>query len=43
VGLAIYPADGTTSDSLLSAADAAMYQAKNNRRAAGQLNTRMSG
>ncbi len=43
VGLAIYPTDGTTSDSLLSAADAAMYQAKNNRRAAGQSGTRKSG
>lgn len=40
VGLAIYPTDGTTSDSLLSAADAAMYQAKNNRRAAGQSGAR---
>ncbi len=37
VGVAIYPADGATSDALLSAADAAMYQAKNSRRAAGQL------
>jgi len=42
VGLAIYPTDGTTSDSLLSAADAAMYQAKNNRRAAGQSGVRKS-
>lgn len=32
VGMAIYPTDGSTSDSLLNAADAAMYQAKNNRR-----------
>ncbi|HVZ84698.1 MAG TPA: GGDEF domain-containing protein [Terracidiphilus sp.] len=35
VGMAIYPTDGTTSDSLLTAADAAMYLAKNNRRAQG--------
>lgn len=40
VGLAIYPVDGATSDSLLTAADAAMYRAKNNRRAAGHLNNR---
>jgi diguanylate cyclase (GGDEF)-like protein len=43
VGVAIYPTDGTTSDALLTAADAAMYQAKNNRRAAGQLNARKNG
>jgi GGDEF domain-containing protein len=29
VGIALYPEDGTTSDSLLSAADAAMYVTKN--------------
>lgn len=40
VGVAIYPADGATSDALLTAADAAMYQAKNNRRATGQIGTR---
>ena len=28
VGIALYPEDGTTKDSLLSAADAAMYVAK---------------
>jgi GGDEF domain-containing protein len=28
IGVAIYPADGTTRDSLLNAADAAMYVAK---------------
>lgn len=32
VGVAMYPEDGTTKDSLLSAADAAMYVAKNTRR-----------
>jgi diguanylate cyclase (GGDEF)-like protein len=32
VGLALYPEDGATNDSLLSAADAAMYAAKNTRR-----------
>ncbi len=42
VGMAIYPVDGTTSDSLLSAADAAMYSAKNSRRA-GRMSTRRSG
>jgi diguanylate cyclase (GGDEF)-like protein len=43
VGMAIYPIDGTTSDSLLSAADAAMYQAKNSRRATGKMSSRRSG
>jgi diguanylate cyclase (GGDEF)-like protein len=43
VGMAIFPVDGTTSDSLLSAADAAMYTAKNSRRAHGQLGSRKSG
>ena len=43
VGMAIYPVDGTTSDSLLSAADAAMYQAKNSRRATGKMSSRRSG
>lgn len=37
VGLAIYPTDGTNSDSLLSAADAAMYTAKHSRRSQGNL------
>jgi diguanylate cyclase (GGDEF)-like protein len=32
VGMALYPADATTNDGLLSAADAAMYKAKRNRR-----------
>jgi diguanylate cyclase (GGDEF)-like protein len=43
VGMAIYPVDGTTSDSLLTAADAAMYSAKNSRRSTGRLSTRRSG
>jgi diguanylate cyclase (GGDEF)-like protein len=43
VGMAIYPIDGTTSDSLLSAADAAMYSAKNSRRATGKMSSRRSG
>ncbi|MGB6742796.1 MAG: diguanylate cyclase [Terracidiphilus sp.] len=33
VGIAVYPEDGATSDSLLSAADAAMYVVKNVKRA----------
>jgi diguanylate cyclase (GGDEF)-like protein len=38
IGIAVYPADGTTRDSLLSAADAAMYVAKQTRRqSAGTL------
>jgi diguanylate cyclase (GGDEF)-like protein len=36
VGIALYPEDGTTKDSLLSAADAAMYVAKNIKREAQQ-------
>jgi diguanylate cyclase (GGDEF)-like protein len=43
LGLAIYPNDGATSDSLLSAADAAMYVAKNSRRATGKVSSRRSG
>ena len=39
VGIAIYPEDGTTADSLLSAADAAMYVAKHTKR----HNTEMPG
>jgi diguanylate cyclase (GGDEF)-like protein len=31
IGVALYPQDGTTKDSLLSAADAAMYVVKNNK------------
>ena len=37
VGVAIYPNDGTTSDSLFRAADAAMYTAKHNRRMHGKV------
>jgi diguanylate cyclase (GGDEF)-like protein len=41
VGMAIYPVDGATSDSLLSAADTAMYNAKNSRRgSAGRISSR---
>jgi diguanylate cyclase (GGDEF)-like protein len=36
VGVAVYPEDGTTRDSLLSAADAAMYVAKHTRRQVGE-------
>lgn len=43
LGVAIYPNDGATSDSLLSAADAAMYAAKNRRRATGKVSSRRSG
>jgi GGDEF domain-containing protein len=38
VGVAFFPEDGTTKDSLLSAADAAMYVAKNVRKETGQQN-----
>jgi diguanylate cyclase (GGDEF)-like protein len=37
IGIALYPEDGTTKDGLLSAADAAMYRAKNARRRAIEL------
>jgi diguanylate cyclase (GGDEF)-like protein len=41
VGMAIYPVDGTSSDSLLTAADSAMYNAKNSRRNnAGRISSR---
>jgi diguanylate cyclase (GGDEF)-like protein len=37
VGLALYPQDGATKDSLLSAADAAMYAAKHSKRQIGHM------
>ena len=37
IGIAVYPEDGATKDGLLSAADAAMYEAKNSRRRAIEL------
>jgi diguanylate cyclase (GGDEF)-like protein len=37
VGVALYPEDATTKDSLLSAADAAMYVAKHTRQQAREL------
>jgi diguanylate cyclase (GGDEF)-like protein len=36
VGIALYPEDALTKDGLLSAADAAMYQAKNTKKQSGQ-------
>jgi diguanylate cyclase (GGDEF)-like protein len=35
IGIALYPEDGATPDSLLTAADAAMYAVKNSRRQDG--------
>jgi diguanylate cyclase (GGDEF)-like protein len=37
IGLAIYPADGTTRESLLSAADAAMYVVKQTKKQSGRM------
>jgi diguanylate cyclase (GGDEF)-like protein len=37
VGIALYPQDGATKDSLLSTADAAMYVAKNTKKQNGQM------
>jgi diguanylate cyclase (GGDEF)-like protein len=37
VGIALYPEDGANKDSLLNAADAAMYTAKNTKRQIGQI------
>jgi GGDEF domain-containing protein len=36
IGIALYPEDGTTKDSLLSAADAAMYVTKHIKRSDGE-------
>lgn len=41
VGVAIYPEDGTSPDSLLSAADAAMYVAKHTKRHSAEMSDRM--
>ncbi len=43
VGVAIYPEDGTTRDTLLSAADAAMYVAKNTKKPVQALQYRDAG
>jgi GGDEF domain-containing protein len=40
VGIAIYPTDGTTSDSLLSAADSVMYLAKHSRSVHSKMSSR---
>jgi diguanylate cyclase (GGDEF)-like protein len=37
VGIALYPQDGATKDSLLNAADAAMYAEKNSKRHIGEM------
>jgi diguanylate cyclase (GGDEF)-like protein len=39
VGIAIYPEDGTTKDSLLTAADAAMYVTKHTKQGSKDLST----
>lgn len=41
VGVALYPEDGTTADSLLSAADAAMYVAKHTKRHGAEMPDRL--
>ncbi len=41
VGVALYPDDGTSSDSLLSAADAAMYVAKHTKRHGAEMPDRL--
>lgn len=43
VGFAIYPEDGASKDSLLSAADAAMYVAKHMKRQVGEIAAGMRG
>jgi GGDEF domain-containing protein len=37
IGFALYPEDGATKDSLLTAADAAMYASKNAKRQIGTM------
>jgi GGDEF domain-containing protein len=41
VGVALYPDDGTSPDSLLSAADAAMYVAKHTKRHGAEMPDRL--
>jgi len=43
VGVALYPEDGATRDSLLSAADAAMYVAKHTRHSRAAATDRQGG
>jgi diguanylate cyclase (GGDEF)-like protein len=43
VGIAMYPENGMTSDSLLNSADSAMYLNKNNRRSPGVMSARKHG
>ncbi len=43
VGIAMYPDDGATSDSLLNAADSAMYATKNSRRSHAGMSARKRG
>jgi len=43
VGIALYPEDGTTKDSLLSAADAAMYVTKHMRNHADEVSAKSDG
>ena len=41
IGVAIYPDDGITTDSLLATADSAMYKVKHKRPDAGKLKTKL--